>query len=236
MTVPAPPKLLTIDLDDTLWPCEPPIRLAEARLADWLAGVAPRLALAHDQASLRRHRMGLMRARPDLAHDVTALRLESLRLLLVDFGYGESLAGEGMEVFLEARNRVEPYPDVARVLRDLAGRFCLVSVTNGNSDLGQTPLQGIFHHSLTAGTVGAAKPDPALFHEALRLAGAEPGEAIHLGDDPLLDVAGAQAVGLRAVWVNRFGRIWPEDLAPPEAEVTDLDGFCRWLGGQTHAL
>ena len=43
MTVPAPPKLLTIDLDDTLWPCEPPIRLAEALLADWLAevGTAP---------------------------------------------------------------------------------------------------------------------------------------------------------------------------------------------------
>ena len=52
----------------------------------------------------------------------------------------------------------------------------------------------------------------------------------------MLDVAAAQAVGLRAVWVNRFGRTWPEDLAPPQAEVADLDGFCRWLGGQTDAL
>jgi putative hydrolase of the HAD superfamily len=84
--------------------------------------------------------------------------------------------------------------------------------------------------------VGAAKPDPALFHQALRLAGAEPGEAIHLGDDPWLDVAAAQALGLTAVWVNRFGRTWPEDLAPPQVEVTDLDGFCHWLGGQNHAL
>ena len=41
MIVPAPTKLLTIDLDDTLWPCEPPIRLAEALLADWLAEAAP---------------------------------------------------------------------------------------------------------------------------------------------------------------------------------------------------
>jgi putative hydrolase of the HAD superfamily len=38
------------------------------------------------------------------------------------------------------------------------------------------------------------------------------------------------------VWVNRFGRTWPEDLAPPQAEVADLDGFCRWLGDQSHAL
>lgn len=236
MTRTALPKLLTIDLDDTLWPCEPPIRLAEALLADWLAEVAPRLALAHDQGSLRRHRLGLMRACPDLAHDVTALRSESLRLLLRDFGYPESLAAEGMALFLAARNRVQPYPDVVRVLRELAGRYCLVSVTNGNSDLGQTPLRGLFHHSLTAGAVGAAKPAPALFHQALRLAGVAPAAAIHLGDDPVLDVAAAQAVGLRAVWVNRFGRTWPEDLAPPQAEVADLDGFCRWLGDQTHAL
>jgi putative hydrolase of the HAD superfamily len=236
MTPPAPLKLLTIDLDDTLWPCEPPIRRAEGRLGDWLAGVAPRLARAHDQASLRRHRLGLVRARPELAHDVTALRWQSLRLLLAEFGYDEALAGEGMAVFLEARNRVDPYPEVVAALRGLAGRYCLVSVTNGNSDLDQTPLRGLFRYSLTAGGVGAAKPDPALFLRALELAGARPWEAIHLGDDPALDVVPAQALGIGAIWVNRFGREWPAHLAPPDAEVADLEGFCLWLDGCSSAL
>jgi putative hydrolase of the HAD superfamily len=229
MTVPL--KLLTIDLDDTLWPCEPPIRLAEARLADWLGATAPRLAEVHDRSSLREHRLGLIRTRPELAHDVTALRHESLRLLLGGHGYPEALADEGMAVFFEARNQVEPYPDVAPALRVLAERFCLVSVTNGNSDLSQTPLRGLFHHSLTAGGVGAAKPDPALFLHALKLAGAEPWEAIHLGDDPVLDLVPARALGIGAVWVNRFERDWPGHLPPPDTEVTDLDGFCLWLQG-----
>jgi HAD superfamily hydrolase (TIGR01509 family) len=224
-------KLLTIDLDDTLWPCEPPIRLAEARLAAWLGAAAPRLAGVHDETSLRHHRLGLMRARPDLAHDVTALRRESLRLLLEELGYPQGLADEGMAVFMAARNQVEPYPEVAPVLRALAERFCLVSVTNGNSDLDQTPLRGLFHHSLTAGGVGAAKPAPALFLHALELAGAEPREAIHLGDDPALDVVPAQALGIGTMWVNRFGREWPGHLPPPDAEVADLDGFCLWLEG-----
>jgi putative hydrolase of the HAD superfamily len=88
-----------------------------------------------------------MRARPDLAHDVTALRRESLRLILGGLGYPESLADEGMAVFLRARNRVEPYPEVAMALKALAERYCLVSVTNGNTDLDQTPLRGVFHYS-----------------------------------------------------------------------------------------
>ena len=229
-------KVLTIDLDDTLWPCAPPIRLAEAQLLDWFGAVAPEVVGTHDQTSLREHRMGVMRARPDLAHDVTALRRESLRLVLGDFGYPPGLADEGMAVFMTARNRVEPYPEVAAALRALAGRYCLISVTNGNSDLERTPLRGLFHHSLTAGAVGAAKPDPALFRRALELAGAEPSEALHLGDDPALDVAAAQALGLAAVWVDRFGRDWPAHLPSPDGVVTDLDDFCTWLEGRDHGL
>jgi putative hydrolase of the HAD superfamily len=231
MTAPALVKLLTIDLDDTLWPCEPPIRLAEAQLLAWLAAVAPRLAEVHDPSSLRQHRLALMRERADLAHDVTALRRESLRLLLGEFDYPQGLADEGVAVFMEARNRVEPYPEVASALGVLGGRYCLVSVTNGNSDLDRTPLRGLFHHSLTAAGVGAAKPDPAVFLRALALAGAEPWEAIHLGDDPALDVVAARGLGIRTVWVNRFERQWPAHLPPPDAEVADLDGFCLWLEG-----
>jgi putative hydrolase of the HAD superfamily len=231
MTAPAPAKLLTVDLDDTLWPCEPPIRLAEAQLLAFLGAVAPGVTQVHNSTSLRHHRLALMRARQDLAHDVTALRRESLRLILGELGYPESLADEGMAVFLGARNRVEPYPEVAIALGALAERYCLVSVTNGNTDLDQTPLRGVFHYSLTAAGVGAAKPDPALFLRAMELAGVEPGEVIHLGDDPALDVLPAQGLGMRAVWVNRFGREWPVDLPLPDLEVADLNDFCLWLEG-----
>lgn len=236
MTAPAPVKLLTIDLDDTLWPCAPPIRAAEAQLLAFLGAVAPRVTEFHDQTSLRQHRQALMRARPDLAHDVTALRRESLGLVLGEFGYSDVLADEGMAVFMAARNCVEPYPEVAAALGALAECYCLVSVTNGNSDLDQTPLRGLFHYSLTAAAVGAAKPDPAVFRCALALAGAAPWEAIHLGDDPALDVLPAQGLGIGTVWVNRFGREWPAHLPQPDGEVADLDAFCRWLEGRPGAL
>jgi putative hydrolase of the HAD superfamily len=224
-------RLFTIDLDETLWPCTPVIRAAEQALHDWLREQAAELAAAHDIQSLRQHRQALTAWRPELAHDLTALRRTSLELLLQEFGYDPALAVPATEAFLEARNRVTPFPEVSSALQWLRPRFQLVSVTNGNADLERTPLRGFFHHSLTAAEVGAAKPDPALFYEALTLAETEPGQAVHVGDDPRLDVDAARQVGMRTVWMNRDAREWPEELAPPDYTVTELRELVDWLNG-----
>jgi FMN hydrolase / 5-amino-6-(5-phospho-D-ribitylamino)uracil phosphatase len=229
-------RLLTIDLDDTLWPCAPVIRLAEEAMHAWLLERAPEVLQAHDAPAMRRHRQALARARPEIAHDLTVVRRDSLRELLEACGYEAALADQAIAVFLDHRNRVEPFAEVVGTLEALAGGYRLVSVTNGNSDVARTPLAGRFHHSLTAAMVGAQKPDPALFLRALEWAGAAPQEALHVGDDPWLDVEAARRVGMGAVWVNRDGREWPQQLPPPEVEVADLGGLLAWLEGPRDAL
>ncbi|MCU0834974.1 MAG: HAD family hydrolase [Chromatiaceae bacterium] len=229
-------KLLTIDLDDTLWPCAPTIRQAESALYHWLSQAAPRVTAVYDHTGLRRHRQALAAARPEIAHDLTRVRRDALGGLLAGFGYDEALADEAMMVFLDHRNRVEPYAEVVPVLRELGTAYCLVSVTNGNSEVARTPLGGLFHHSLTAALVGARKPDPALFLRALEWGGVAPRQALHLGDDPWLDVEPARRLGMTAVWVNRDGRPWPEDLAPPDAEIGDLTTLRNLLDPSTNAL
>lgn len=224
-------KLLTIDLDDTVWPCLPAIRRAEDALYAWLEARAARLTGSHDEASLRAHRKSVARSNPGIAHDLTAVRHASLSTLMREFGYAPQLADDAMALFLEHRNQVEPFEDVIPVLRELGKRYQLVSVTNGNSDVSKTPLRGLFHLSLTAAGVGARKPDPALFHVALDWAGLAPAEALHLGDDPLLDVDAARRIGMGVVWVNRAGTPWPEDLEPPVAEVRGLRGLATLLEG-----
>ena len=215
-------RLLTIDLDDTLWPCGPVIAAAERALYDWLSAVAPRLTAAHDPASLRAHRGRWMTGAPEQAHDLTRVRRESLRVVLAEHGYPRTLADEGVELFRRHRNRVEPYAEVEPVLRRLLDRYLLVSVTNGNVQLERTPLRGLFHHSLSAADVGAAKPDPALFRRALEWAGVDPAQCLHIGDDPLRDIEAAGRLGIDGVWVNRSGSTWPEGVRPPLLEVSDL--------------
>jgi len=228
--------LLTIDLDDTLWPCAPTIERAESALYTWLERTAPRLTEVYDQEAMRRHRRELMASRPEIAHDLTAVRRHSLRDLLSAYGYDIALADDAVALFLEHRNRVEPYADVIPALRALGTEYLLVSVTNGNAEVARTPLRGLFGLSLTAADVGAQKPDPALFLGALRWGHVPPARALHLGDDPYRDVAAARRLGMTAVRINRGGDAWPPELEPPAAEIADLEQLRRWLEDRRHAL
>jgi putative hydrolase of the HAD superfamily len=232
-------RLITLDLDDTVWPCEPVIGAAEVAMHVWLAEHAPRLTAIHDRHSLRAHRLALMERRPEIAHALTLVRQLSLATLLTELDYppdlADRLAGEALAVFMEHRNRVEPFADAGPVLRRLAADYQLVSITNGNADPELTPLNGVFHHHVTATRAGVAKPHPAVFALALELAGCTPDQCLHLGDEPYLDVDGARQLGIESVWVNRGGRVWPEDLAPPTLTVTDLHQFAAWLDGRPGA-
>lgn len=223
-------RLITIDLDDTVWPCAPVIREAEAAHYAWLAAQAPRLTAAHDAESLRSHRRELMRQRPEIAHDVTALRRTALQQLLIAHQYPAELADGALEVFRRARNRVEPYADVMPALQRLRRHYKLVSITNGNAEVHETALRDRFDHCLTAAEAGAAKPAPALFEQAMAWADAAPSESLHIGDDPYLDVEAARALGIEAVWINRDARPWPAELAPPRFEASDLHALEAWLG------
>jgi FMN phosphatase YigB (HAD superfamily) len=70
--------------------------------------------------------------------------------------------------------------------------------------------------------VGWRKPHPAMFQRALALAGVRPSEAFMVGDNPVSDVRGAQAVGLRAVLRRTRKYDVPLDVRP-DAVIDHLD-------------
>ncbi len=227
-------RLITFDLDDTLWPCDGVIRAAEVESYAWLEREAPRLTERYAPEQLRAHRLEIGRRHPEFAHDMTEVRLRSLAMLLEDIGYPLDLAHEAIAVFRAARNRVTPFDDVVDALSRLRGSYTLVSVTNGNSQIERTPLRASFHHSLTAAEVGAAKPDPAVFHAASERSGVPLDAFLHVGDDPLRDVEAARRIGLTTVWVNREGRDWPEAFEPADFEVADIAQLtARLVDGKT---
>jgi len=90
-----------------------------------------------------------------------------------------------------------------------AAGFGLVLVSNAAPDLpaflGELDLARRFDHLVVSGILGVEKPDPRIFREALRLAGAEPAAAVHVGDLVEIDVAGARGAGLEAVLVDPSG-------------------------------
>lgn len=229
-------RLIVVDLDDTLWPCAPVIRKAEEALWAWLAPRAPRLRACHDLATLRAQRIAYAREHSAVAHDITRLRREALAEALRASGDDPALARPAVDAFVTARQRVEPYPDVPAVLARWRERYRLIAVSNGNADVEHTPLRGLFHAALNAADVGAMRPDPALFRAAVERAGVAPAAALHVGDDPVNDVAAARAFGLHTAWVNRSGRDFPPDLPRADIEVADLGALAAWLDGAGGAL
>ncbi|MEW6098705.1 MAG: HAD-IA family hydrolase [Pseudomonadota bacterium] len=208
------PQALTLDLDDTLWPVWPAIVRAEARLHEWLLVHAPATAARFDAEALRRLRDEVAARHPQWGHDLSRIRIESLRLALQQSGEDAALAERGFEVFFAARQEVDLFSDVADALARLATRFPLVAVTNGNAQLERIGLARWFRGSVTARGFGVGKPDPRIFHEACRRLGVPPAQTLHVGDDLVLDVEGALNAGLRAAWVAR-PEIHPEPARPP---------------------
>ncbi|WP_395004589.1 HAD family hydrolase [Undibacterium sp.] len=198
-------KALIFDLDDTLWPVAPLISQAELTLHAWIADQLPSVTETHSIADLRVRRQALVATDPRFTYDLWALRHSLLKQVFTEHGGAPRLADEAMQVFADARNRVNFYEDVMPALNVLKEKYILGSISNGFADIKAIGLDQYFSVSLAAHTFGCAKPDPKIFLAMLDHLKLKPAELMYIGDDLRLDVQGAQQVGMNAAWVNRRG-------------------------------
>lgn len=103
-----------------------------------------------------------------------------------------------------------PYPEVPAVLAALRDAGCvLVVVSNWDYSLlevlDRTGLAGLVDGVVISALEGVSKPDARIFERGLAVAGAAAQDAVHVGDDLDVDVAGALAAGVRPVFVDRDG-------------------------------
>jgi FMN phosphatase YigB (HAD superfamily) len=170
-----------------------------------------RVDLARCEAAMRVE-MRHYRAHCTVARDaaaLAALRLECASLL------ADALALEvsGADVLPSLTDAISffAYPDAQPALARLAASGLKLAVV-ANWDvslhdvLARLGFAGSFEAVVTAAAVGVAKPDPRPFRAALELLGVEAAQCLHVGDDPLTDLAGAAAAGMPALLLDRSGR------------------------------
>ena len=117
------------------------------------------------------------------------------------------------------------FPDVAGALDELASSGIRAAVISNwmwglPELLHDLDLARHFDHIVVSSRVGYDKPHPAIFGHALELAGAEPGEAIHVGDNPGTDVGGARRAGIAPVLIRRKGD--GDSLRQRDADLADV--------------
>ena len=207
-----PPHALLLDAMGTLVRLEPPgprlRRELARRFGLTLTPEETERAMTAEITYYRRH----MHAAADPA-GVSALRLAAAAALRAGLPAAPGLAavsdGELAEALL-ASLHFTAYPDTIAALdaarkRDLR----LVVVSNWDSSLPEvldrigvgTRVDGV----VTSAASGAAKPDPAIFASALAVAGVPRPKRSMSGTASTEDVAGAQAAGIRAIWLDRSG-------------------------------
>ena len=220
-------RAITLDLDDTLWPVWPTIRRAETALQAWLAAHAPRAAVLSADAELKKTiRVEINARHADRAHDLSFLRLQSIRALLQQAGDPEHLAEPAFEVFFAERQRVDLFDDALPALRFWSQRMPVVALSNGNADVHRVGIGEHFHASVSAQLLGVAKPDLRIFMAGAAAAGVQPHEVMHIGDDAHADCVGALAAGMQVAWLNREGHDWTHGDMRPHLEVRDLHMLC----------
>jgi len=167
-------------------------------------------------------------------------RRQSWRDALLEHDIDDSdLAGELAETFpLRRRLRHKVYPDVRPALERFRRSYRLALLTNGASDLQREKIAGAgiapyFEEILVAGDIGVAKPNARAFTILLTRLKIEPSEAVMAGDSLTKDIAGAQAVGIKAAWINREGAPTGDGITP-DLEVKNLKEFQKKLVTDRH--
>ena len=222
---------ITLDLDDTLWPIWPTIERAERVLHQWLLREAPKTAdLLLTPSVLRELREATAKERSDLAHDLSALRRESIRTALNRAGENPQLAEPAFEVFFAERQRVTLYDDALPALKWLSERYPLVAISNGNADVERAGVGRWFQAAFSASRFGSGKPHAPIFRAAAASVGLLPRDVLHVGDDAALDIVGALNAGMQAAWLVREERPW-EHGARPQLIVPNLHALCLALEG-----
>jgi len=98
-------------------------------------------------------------------------------------------------------------------------------ITNRQScisdELEKLALTKFFPHVVVSGQVGVQKPDPAIFHHAISLAGCDAENCVYIGDNYFADVIGARNAGIQPILIDPDG-FFPEADCPVIQKLSEL--------------
>jgi len=134
--------------------------------------------------------------------------------------------------FMAAWQMLSPFPEVVANLERLSSRYKLVVLSNGDPDflahLVENRIKWPFDEVISATTLGAFKPHPAVYRGAARILGL-PLPACLMVSANSFDVVGARACGLRGAFVNRYDLPYEDTVYQPDLAVADFTGLAETL-------
>ncbi len=120
---------------------------------------------------------------------------------------GMDVSAEQGRIFADSLTLWKPFMDTVFSLQALARKFRLGIISNVDDDLFAETRKKLapvaFDFVVTAQQMQSYKPSFRNFEEAVRRSGLNKDQILHAGQSLYHDVAPANALGIRNVWVNR---------------------------------
>lgn len=112
----------------------------------------------------------------------------------------------------------------------LRPNYQLHIITNGFKEVQHNKLfnSGILSYFTTitnSEEAGVKKPNPVIFHQALKISGAQIGDSIMIGDNYEADILGAEAIGIKTICFNYHEELIPEKYV----QVSELKQIKMYL-------
>jgi HAD superfamily hydrolase (TIGR01549 family) len=179
--------------------------------------VGARHGLALDPARYEAARFAALKDlqhHPELVHDEEVWVAFTERIVRGMGGGGEAVRGCATEIVgeWERHDNFTLYEDALPALEQLRAHGLAIGlVSNGQRDLEEFAE----HHRLEVDVAigsrahGRTKPHASIFQAALAALRVRPPDAAMIGDSPEDDIAGARALGMRAILIDREDR-YPE--------------------------
>lgn len=210
-------RALFFDADDTIFDYQKGEHEAFRSTADAF-DLGDRLDEAHEL--YRKHNSAVWDAleRGEITQD--ELKVERFRRMLHDLGADENRASDMSEYYIDRLSeQTHLMPGAEELIRDAAGRYLLVLVTNGLTSVQRrrfnaAPVTRHFRKILISEEIGIAKPDPAIFSAAFEEFDITPSDVLLIGDSKSSDMGAAHNAGMDFCWLNLKDERAPDEYDP----------------------
>ena len=212
-------KLITFDLDDTLWDNHPTIIKAEVDTREWIEDQVGEVEWGNlnDFLELREN---LIKEDKSIAWDISKLRREIFRIKLSHVNPIElrnEIVNKAFEIFISKRHEVTFFDGVRKCISDLSEKYSLGILTNGNADIYKFDIGKYFKFSISSLEAKDSKPNRSHFDMALtKVNGVGFDNVLHIGDHQVNDILGAFNLGIDTLWFNNNNSRWDQNFPKPD--------------------
>ena len=217
-------RVITFDLDDTLWDNVPTITKAEIETRKWIENKVGKIDWGdlNDFLNLRKE---LIKEDESIKWDISKLRKEIFRRKLAHITpekYRNKLVEDAFAVFISRRHEVMLFDGVEVALKQLSKNFLLGVLTNGNADIFRFNIGKYFSFSVSSLEAKNSKPNRAHFDKAIEIMeNIKFDEILHIGDHQVNDILAAYDLGIESLWFNNNESTWDQNFPKP-------DEFSSW--------